>query len=103
MSDTHTLAAMIDGHIALLQGKGLGGNIVRDSRAQLSPPEAATWTGKWQQLAFCVSGLECWLEVRDFRTNPSGGAPLRVAGPRITDLAQFGGTVVTFATRDGQP
>lgn len=54
----------IEGLLAELAGKGIGGNIVRDQNDQLSPPEAAVWTGKRYQLALCWSGLNVWLELR---------------------------------------
>lgn len=92
----HDLPFHVDNLIAHLQGKGLGGNLVRDLPAQLSPPEAATWTGKRYQLAFCRSGLEVWLELRQFM--PQGRIPV---GQPIRDRGNFTSTVCRFASLDG--
>lgn len=86
----------IDNMIANLQGKGLGGNAVRDSRAQLSPPEGATWTGKQYQLALCWSGQETWMELRQY----INGVRV-VVGESVYNRADFTSTVAKFLQLDG--
>ncbi len=87
---------VVDGHIANLQGKGIGGNLIRDQPKQLRPPEVTTWTGKHQQLALLVSGLDVWMELRDFL--PQGRVPVKSERERLG----FEALVVQFAVRDGE-
>ncbi|WVW77446.1 hypothetical protein Bhz59_00060 [Stenotrophomonas phage vB_SmaS_Bhz59] len=93
-SPEHQLEQIIDDCLANLAGNGHGGNVVKDQYGQLSPPEAATWTGKRFQLALLRSGREAWLEVREF-TNVG-----RIAGKPIRDRADFASTVVSFAVSE---
>lgn len=96
----HDLERLLQECIKQLQTAGLGGNIVKDDEQQLSPPEYATWTGGRLQLALCRNGRNVWLEVREFRKNPSGGNPLRVAIRQVCDRGDFATTVGYFCTHD---
>lgn len=88
------LEHVVDDCLANLAGKGHGGNVVKDLYAQLSPPEAATWTGKRFQLALLRSGREAWLEIREF-TNVG-----RIAAQPVRDPAEFASTVISFAVAE---
>lgn len=93
-SPDYQLEQIVDDCLANLAGNGHGGNIVKDQYAQLSPPEAATWTGKRFQLALLRSGREAWLEVHEF-TNMG-----RIAAAPVRDRAEFASTVVSFAVAE---
>ena len=56
--------AYVGDFLSELHGRGLGGNIVRDSPAQLIYPERALWTGEQHQLAFLGEPGDYRLELR---------------------------------------
>ena len=90
----YTVEAVVDSLLADLRGKGLAGHVVKDDYRQLSPPEAATWTGKRFQLALLLSGREVWMEVREFtRVGVVAAQPVR-------NRADFASTVVNFAQEE---
>lgn len=53
---------------AVVASMSLGSSVVEDDPSQLSPPEAALWTGERYQLALLRSGNSIWLELRGFAT-----------------------------------
>ena len=56
--------AYVGDFLSELHGRGLGGNIVKDSPAQLIYPERALWTGEQHQLAFLGEPEDYRLELR---------------------------------------
>lgn len=56
--------AYVGDFLSELHGRGLGGNIVKDSPAQLIYPERALWTGEHHQLAFLGEPGDYRLELR---------------------------------------
>lgn len=96
------LSGTIDGYIAHLQGKGFGGNIIRDRADQLTPPEAALWTGKRYQLALLRSGNDAWLELRGFGAPDTIRAGCRDVVGIERNPQRFQETVLNFVSKDGQ-
>lgn len=94
-----TFEFLLDGLLLMVQQQGSGGNVVKDGYDQLSPPEVATWTGKWHQLALCRSGREVWLEPRQFLNNP-GDYRIVATSARVTDPEQFTSTFILFAIKE---
>jgi hypothetical protein len=44
--EDHEIEGRIDALLSDFAGKGFGGEVVKDRPNDLSPPEAARWTGK---------------------------------------------------------
>ena len=99
--DPHSLPGSIDGYIAHLQGKGFGGNIVKDRNDQLSPPEAVLWTGKRYQLALLRSGNDAWLELRAFGAPGTAREKCRDVISKELNAARFSDFVLGFVSKDG--
>jgi hypothetical protein len=94
--ETHEVAGHIDNILKLLAQHGQGGNIVRDLEDQLSPPEAATWTGARSQLALMLSGRDVWLELRAFHRGLANGRVVTVP-QTIRNRGDFASAVAAFA------
>ena len=87
--------AYVGDFLSELHGRGLGGNIVKDSPAQLTYPERALWTGEQHQLAFMGAPEEYRLELR--RIEDGHWKPIR----EEKDPGRFNLIVMDFCVKEG--
>lgn len=90
----HEIESRIGAMLSNFAGQGFGGEVVKDRAVDLSAPEAARWTGKKRQLAFCRSGQDVWLELR--ARTPYGWAAM----PRVTARLEFTATITKFVVEE---
>lgn len=92
----HQVEPWVGDFLSELRGRGLAGNIIQDSPAQLAGEEQALWTGERHQLAFVGEPGNFKLELRRFDDSGHWEAIREEKDPE-----KFNMIVIDFCVREG--